>query len=303
MINLKAYFSKHVFAGMNSLGQLSRAPVASLMTCMVIGITLSLPIALFIFLKNVDQIRDRFQQTAQLTLYLKKNVSKAEALKLTSILQTKDTIESVRAISPEEGLAELQQQAGFQGVLEELQDNPLPWAIVVEPRITHHSTSEFTDLEESLRKMPQIDSIQIDMLWVKRLGSFVALAKRTTIALTALLGIAVLLIINNTIRSATQHNQREIEVIKLIGGTNAFIRRPFLYAGILYGLLGGIIAWLAVDSLLLLINNPIHRLTELYHSNFILAGLDFSDTVNLLAASMSLGLIGSWLAVTRHLKK
>lgn len=295
---IRNYFTRHCQAAINSLGQLSRAPLANFMTCFVIGITLALPTALFVGLKNFASLGGNLQQTSQITLYLKSNSKEADITKLKETLVSNPDISTVNVISPEQGLKELQQQAGFAGAFVELSDNPLPWTIMVLPK----SIQELETLSQSLKDLPLVDSVQLDKIWVKRLASLISLAQRLVYALTIFLGSAVFLIINNAIRSATQQHQKEIEIIKLIGGTFAFIRRPFLYAGMIYGLLGGIIAWQLVDILLLLLRSPVIHLTEVYQSSFHLAGIGLSNTLILLVSSMVLGLLGSWFAVTRHLK-
>lgn len=302
MFNVRNYFARHMQAGLNSLGQLSRTPIASLMTCLIIGITLALPTALFLVLKNAENIRDSFRQTTQFTLYLKKNTSEDQTQTLTHNLQKNSVIETAYAISPQQGLKELQQQAGYQDVIEELRDNPLPWSIVVVPRAVAEDAETLDKLNQTLKQLPDVDTVQMDMLWIKRLGTLIVLAQRMVIALAVFLCIAMLLIVNNSIRNATQNSHKEIEIIQLIGGTDAFIRRPFLYAGIVYGLIGGIIAWQLVDILLYVISEPVHNLATLYNSSFSLVSLGLKDTAALLGGSMFIGLIGSWLAVTRHLR-
>jgi cell division transport system permease protein len=296
---LSNYILRHCQAAVNSLGQLSRAPLASIMTCFVIGITLALPTALFVALKNFNNIGGNLQQTMQVTAYLKAQSKEKDAIELGQKFEANPNVASVQIISPEEGLKELQQQIGFTGSLTELPDNPLPWAIVIAPKLAKH----LEPLAQTLQELPLVDSVQLDEAWVKRLASLMSLAQRAVYALTIFLGIAVFLIINNAIRGATQQNQKEIELIKLIGGTPSFIRRPFLYAGMLYGLLGGIIAWQLVDLLTLFLKTPIMELANLYTSEFQLAGIGLRNTLILLASSMLLGFMGSWLAVTRHLKK
>ena len=296
------YFLRHTQIGLGSLGQLSRSPLASIMTCLVIGITLALPTALFVVLKNADNISQHFQQSMQLTLYLKKEATETTARVLAKKLKDEIDVGDVQTISPTQGLKELQQQEGFQDLIEELPANPLPWAIVVFPKAKYNAPNELETLTQELKKIREVDSLQMDMTWVKRLETLVELAHRAVYALTIFLCFAVFLIINGAIRSATQQNQKEIEIIKLIGGTYSFIRRPFLYAGIIYGLLGGIIAWQLVDIFLLILREPVYRLTELYNSQFQLIGVGMKDTLILLGTSIALGLAGAWLAVTRHLK-
>lgn len=292
------YFMRHCQAAINSLGQFSRIPLASFMTCLIIGIALAFPTALFVVLKNFETIGGHLQKTMQITLFLKLNNKESDVSKLVRNLQSDPNIASIKIISPDTGLKELQQQAGFQGINIALPDNPLPWALVILPK----SPADLESLAQAMQKLPQVDSMQLDKLWVKRLESLMSLAQRGIYALTIFLGIAVFLIINNAVRSATQQNSKEIEIIKLIGGTHAFIRRPFLYAGMIYGLLGGIIAWQLVDILMLLLKDPIQHLTSLYNSQYSIIGIGLANTLILLGSSMFLGFLGSWLAATRHLK-
>lgn len=243
------FFLNHLQAMLNSLGQMSRTPFTSLMICLIIGITLSLPTALFVLLKNMEGLTRGLQQTTQITLYLKKDASSKEANSLVKKLENHSLIQSVQSISPEQGLQELQQHAGLtelNNTLHELQNNPLPWALVIVPR----TLDKLDTLTEELKKLPLVDSVQIDRLWVQRLVSLLNLAKQTAYALALFLGAAVIIIINHTIRTATQQNQKEIKIIQLLGGTHAFIRRPFVYTGMLYGLLGGIIAWHLVGTIM-----------------------------------------------------
>lgn len=300
MRSLIDYFSvEHRQALLNSLSQLGRTPVATIMTCLVIGITLALPAALFTALRNVQTVGTELQNTLQMTLFLKPGTANQDAVAFATELKKKKGVRSVKTVSPERGLQELQQQAGFQGALLALPDNPLPWTVILQPT----SPEELSRLAATLQKSPLVDSLQMDEAWVNRLTSFMSVAERLIYLLTAFLSMAVLLIINNVIRGTTQQNEKEIEIIKLFGGTNAFIRRPFLYAGMAYGLLGGIIAWLLVDMLLLAIRTPLQHLFTLYNSTFQVMGMGFLATLALLGSSMLLGLTGSWFAVTRKLRK
>lgn len=292
------YISRHCQAALYSLGQISRVPLASVMTCLVIGIALALPMALLVGLKNFKNISDTLQQTMQITLYLKAGVKETQVTKLISQLKNNSAIATLQPISPSQGLQELQQQVGFQQPLVELPNNPLPWTVIILP----HSANQLEMLANTLQQLPLVDSVQLDRLWIKRLSSFMSFLQRGTYALAIFLGIAVFLIINSTIRSTTQQNQKEISIIQLIGGTDAFIRRPFLYAGMIYGLFGGIIAWLLVDCLALLLRTPLANLTNLYSHPYQLLGIGLYNTMILLGFSMLIGLLASWLAVARCLK-
>lgn len=295
----KNYCARHGQAGLNSLGQLSRTPLTTFITCIVIGIALALPMGLFVLLKNVENISQNFQQSTQITVYLKPDTTKETALTFLRGLNHNPDISEARAISPEQGLQELQ-ESDATSALGDFKDNPIPWSIVILP--ANHTPADLEQLGQRLKQLPEVETVQLDTLWVQRLFALIDLAHRVIYGLGIFLAIGVLLIINNCIRSAAQNNRKEIEVIKLIGGTNAFIRRPFLYAGMIYGLLGGILAWQLVDLLLIWIKGPASQLTALYHSQFQLLGIGLDDTFYLLIISLLLGLIGAWLAVARHLR-
>jgi cell division transport system permease protein len=299
---LNNYFQRHIQAAMNSLGQLSRTPLSTVMTCLVIGIALALPLALVVLLKNVEILSHNFQQSNQLTLYLKPAVNETQANELLHILKKQSNISQATLISPDQGLKELRKEAGITDVLTDLSNNPIPWSIVILPAADLHTPDTLNKLASTLKQNPEVDAVQMDILWAQRLFAVIALAHRFVYALTVFLGIGVLLIVNNCIRSATQHNKKEIDVVKLIGATNSFIRRPFLYAGMIYGLLGGIIAWQLVDFLMMWIKAPSGHLAGLYQSQFQLSGIDVNETFLLLINSILLGLVGAWLAVTRHLR-
>ena len=295
------YFMRHIQAAFNSLGQLSRSPYNTIMTCMVIGIALALPMTLFVLLKNIDVLSKSLQQTTQITLYMQSTATEESALNLLHNVEKNPNIREAHIISPAEGLKELQEQAGIANVLANLQSNPLPWAILALPIASLHTADALSDLSHSLQKLPEVDAVQLDSLWIERLFALLSLAHRVVYALAIFLGLGVLLIVNNCIRTATQNNRSEIDLIKLIGGTHAFIRRPFLYAGILYGLLGGIVAWQLVDLFILWIKSPTNYLAALYGSSLQLLNINLLDTFLLLFISIGLGLFGAWLAVTRYL--
>lgn len=167
--------------------------------------------------------------------------------------------------------------------------------------MSHSSPAETSRLLRDLKELPQVDIAQLDMQWIKRLYAIMEIAKRGIMVVGALLALAVLLTIGNTIRLDIENRRDEIIITKLIGATDAFIRRPFLYSGMWYGLFGGILAWLLVTVSLILLSDPISRLSGLYYSSFHLQGLDFNGTIALFGMGALLGLLGSWLAVSRHL--
>jgi len=300
---VKSYFISHVQVFFYSLGQLSRAPLSTLMTSMVIGIALALPTGLHTLLKNAQQLSGGWESTTQISVFLKRNISESQAQKLKSDIQNWTDVAAVQYISRKQALKEFQKLSGFGDALKALNSNPLPSVLIVKPKLTDNSHQLTQQLLNRLNQLHQTDKAQLDMQWVRRLYAIMEIVERGVLILGSLLALAVLLVMGNTIRLAIQNRSKEIVVMKLIGGTDAFIRRPFLYTGFWYGLFGGIIAWLLVSFSLLSISGPIEKLTLLYQNQFALSSLSFFTTLILLALSIFLGLVGSWLAVSRHIKE
>ena len=300
---LRSYFIRHIQVFFYSLGQLSRAPISTLMTCMVIGIALALPSGLYTLLKNAQQLSGNWESTAQVSVFLKKKVRAEQALKLKKDIQRWPNVVSVHYISREQALKEFQALSGFGDALKALESNPLPSVLIVKPKLSSSKNEQTTQqLLNKLRNLKQTDKAQLDMKWVRRLYAIMNIVERGVLMLGLLLALAVLLVVGNTIRLAIQNRRKEIVVMKLIGGTDAFIRRPFLYTGFWYGLFGGIISWLLVSFTMLSISNPIEKLTTLYQNQFELNHMSLLTTLTLLMLSIFLGLVGSWFAVGRHLR-
>ena len=219
----------------------------------------------------------------------------------TSVVSNKH-IKKVEFIDKEKGLEQFKEISGFGDALKYLDQNPLPIVLVVHPKSSTNQPDKTTSLVKELGKNKLVELAQLDVQWVKRLYTFLEIANRSIWVISTMLAIAVLLIIGNTIRLDIQNRREEIEVSKLIGASDAFIRRPFLYTGLWYGAIGGVLAWIITLVSLILMENPIHKLALLYHSEFRLSGLGFENTLLLILISCALGLIGSWLAVSRHLK-
>lgn len=299
----RSYFIRHLQVFFYSLGQLSRTPVSTLMTCMVIGIAMALPTGLYSLLKNAQQLSGGWESTAQISVFLNKNISSSQAKNLRTDIQRWPDVISVHYISREQALKEFQQLSGFGNALTALESNPLPSVLIVKPRITNSEENATEKLLSRLTGLKQTDKAQLDMQWVRRLYAIMNIVERGVLILGALLGLAVLLVVGNTIRLAIQNRRKEIVVMKLIGGTDAFIRRPFLYTGFWYGFFGGLIAWILVSSTLLSLSSPIEKLTTLYQNQFELSSMSFLTTLTLVSLSILLGLAGSWFAVGRHLKE
>ncbi|MGD8308169.1 MAG: permease-like cell division protein FtsX [Chromatiales bacterium] len=300
---LDVWLMRHAQVALASLGRLSRAPLSTLMTAAVIGVALALPTGLHLLLKNVQTLSGSWDGAATISLFLKQDEEGGETAALLERLRTNPRIDRLRVIDPDSALVEFQRLSGFGDALEALEANPLPPVVVVQPEASHSAPAAAQALVEELRALPEVDIAQLDLQWVKRFHAITEIARRGALVIASLLALAVLLIVGNTIRLEIQGRREEIEVTKLIGATDAFIRRPFLYSGLWYGLAGGAIAWVLVGLSLGALAGPVQRLALLYGSGFDLASLDRATLGALLAGSGLLGLAGSWLAVRRHLSE
>ncbi|MEK7717823.1 MAG: permease-like cell division protein FtsX, partial [Pseudomonadota bacterium] len=254
---IKNYLLRHAQVFFYSLGQLTRTPVATFLTVAVIGITLALPAGLYVAIENVQRLASGWEDNGQISLFLKQDVPAAAIEKLADKIRRLPAVSWVDYVSREAALTEFKRLSGFGEALNALDRNPLPAVLVVHPAATHAHPDKLQALLKDLRRFNEVDIAQIDLDWVRRLHAMLELARQGVLILAAGLAIAVLLIIGNTIRLAVLNRRDEIEITKLIGGTNAFIRRPFLYTGTLQGLLGALLAWLLVGLGLLLLADPI----------------------------------------------
>ena len=297
----RTWLRRHAQVSLESLGRLSRNLVASLMTAAVIGIALALPAGLYVLLDNLQRLSGSWDGQAGLSVFLKHEIPEAAARKLAGTLEAWPEVATVTLVTPTEAQDEFGQHTGFADVLDSLDENPLPAVLLVTPTNSHTDPTAASTLQQRLQALAETELAQLDLQWVQRLSAILAIAKRGVLVISSLLALAVLLVVGNTIRLEIQNRREEIVVTKLIGATNAFIRRPFLYSGIWYGIFGAILAWLMVEAGFFILADPVQRLAGLYQSDFSLQTLPVLLLVVLLAGGILLGLLGSWLAVGRHL--
>ena len=298
---LAAYLTHHLRVFVASLGHLTRNPMPTFMTSAVIAISLALPAGLYVALGNVGQLGASWDTSTQVSLYLKTDASLKQAETLAARLRLHKSIKSIDIIDKQAGFEQFKQVSGFGDALKFLDGNPLPIVLAVQPIVDPEQPQQLDRLVRQLQQEKQVELAQLDMQWVKRLYAILAIAQRAIWVIGGLLALAVLLIVGNTIRLDIENRRAEIEVAKLIGASNAFIRRPFLYTGLWYGLIGGALAWLLTSLALALLSGPVQQLSRLYSSDFALSGLSAGNVASLLLISCGLGLVGSWLAVGRHL--
>lgn len=297
----QAYRRHHQQVAKDSLLRLVRQPLGSLMTWLVIAIALALPAGLYVSLSNVEKISAGWDGAAQISLYLDHRVSQEVGEKLAEKLNKRDDITRAVYVSREQALAEFQALSDYGEVLEGLDKNPLPAVIIITPVEQNNTASEVVQLREELDAMVQVEQAQLDLEWVQRLYSMMALVSQLTMALALMLSLGVLLVIGNTIRLAIENRRDEILVEKLVGATDSFVRRPFLYTGFWYGLGGGILASILIAVSMAWLDAPVARLADLYQSDFQLLGLSFIDSITLSLTGAMLGFMGAWIAVARHL--
>ncbi|HLD17275.1 MAG TPA: permease-like cell division protein FtsX [Coxiellaceae bacterium] len=299
--SLTQFSMDHVRAFLFALGEIVKKPFANMLTLSVIGTVMSLPFGFYLLLSNFQLISQHWHGRPEISLYLKSSAPQIAIDQLIESLKTQPAIKSARYISPEEGLQSFEQFTQMKHILSHLSHNPLPGVISVEPQ-QQLSPQALNALAEQLKPLGIVDNVQVDSVWVKRLYYLVQIGERIFYTLTFIFSIGVVLIVGNTIRLIMQKHAQEILVMRLVGATKAFIRRPFLYRGFFYGLLGGILAWLLVSILLLWLSNPLQQLAQSYGSTLLLKGLNWETGLGILGISSVLGLMGSWVALRQHLK-
>jgi cell division transport system permease protein len=282
-----------------TLQRLLLTPNASLLNLTIIGIALSLPVGGYVLLGSVQKLGSQIAVTPQISVFIAAGTSSGETERIGDKLRQHAGIKRIEFVSREVALKKLQQSAGLADVIDGLSQNPLPDAFVVYPKDGDLAALE--SLRDELKTWQRIAHVQLDSAWVHKLEALLDFGRLAVLILAALLSFALVAITFNTIRLQILTRREEIEVAKLIGATDAFIRRPFLYFGLTQGLLGGAAAWLLISGSLLLLNHNLLALTLLYGSDFSLQGLSTGDGLALLGFSAYLGWLGAWFSVSQHL--
>ena len=281
-----------------TLKRLARNPLGTLLNVTVIGVALALPLGGYMLLQNLGGAARQFDGNPQISLFLARDANKADIAALETRLKQFRGVRALRFISREQALEDLQQSENLSDVIATLQSNPLPDAIVLE---TDSSAAELEKLEPQLKALPKVSHVQLDSAWMKRLESLLQLGRTAVLILAALLAAGLVAVTFNTIRLQILTQKDEIEVSKLIGATDAFIRRPFFHLGFIQGVLGGLAALAIVYLCMHILNRSILELAQLYGSHFRLRFFGFSDCLALLAFSATLGWLGAYMSVSRHL--
>ena len=294
--------TRHLQALLGSLGRLKRNPLATALTLLVIGLALALPAALGLFVTNAQSATGGFGHAIEMSVYLKSGVPLAKAQQLAGDARQRPQVAQVTVIAADEGLQEFRRYSGFGDALDALKSNPLPNVLHVVPRRSAASPAAIESLRHYFAAWPEVDVVQLDTEWVLRFNAILAVLRRLVLIAAALLGAGVLAVIGNTIRLEILNRRAEIEVTKLVGGSNAFVRRPFLYTGLLYGIGGAVLAWVILEAAILLLDQPVATLAQLYGSRYALQGPSGQVLGALFGGGMALGWLGAWISARRHLR-
>ena len=296
------WVTRHVSTSLGSLGRLFQHPFSSLMIVLVIAVTLALPAAINLVVKNARSISGSWDNALDFSVFLKQELTESAAAGLGRLIEQRADVESVTFISATQALEEFKEQSGFGAALDQLPDNPLPHTLVVRPGAGNTSAS-LVLLHEELANLPETEHVQVDTEWVQRFHAILDIVRQAIAIGGALLGIAIIVIIGNTIRLDIENRRGEIEVTKLIGASNAFVRRPFLWTGFWYGLFGGLMALALVYYGLFLLQGPVARLAGLYQSNIAIASMSLAEAAAIVGLGVFLGLFGSWFTAARHMQR
>lgn len=298
---LSAWVMQHRKSAASTLQQVLRQPVATMMTVAAVAIALALPTALFVVTDNVKALGGDWERSAAVSLFLVSGIDEDAGAALSQQIAQRPEVASVELIPRAQGLSELQRHSGLGAALDQLTENPLPVVLEVQLRPDALEASVLRPLLGRLQALPEVQFLREDAEWAQRFQAILELLQAGALLLAALLGLGVLLVVGNTIRLEIENHREAIRILCLVGATAAFARRPFLYSGAWYGLLGGSLAWLLVSVMIWLLEGQAAQLASLYHTTFDLRGLGPAAGVLLLAGSTLLGVLGSWIATARHL--
>ena len=294
--------ARHLQALLGSLGRLARSPLSTALTLLVIALALALPTSLRLFVTNAQLATGNFANAVDVSVYLKTDVPLAKAQQLAQAAGQRPDVAAVTVIPADKGLEDFRTYSGFGEALEALKENPLPHVLHVFPKATDSSAAALESLRRYFSAWPEVDLVQLDSEWVMRFNAILEVLRRLLLIAAALLGLGVLAVIGNTIRLEIQGRRAEIEVTKLVGGSNSFVRRPFLYTGVLYGVGGALLAWAIVVIAVAVLGDSVATLARLYGSRYVLQGPSRDDIGILLGAGAVLGWLGAWISAARHLR-
>jgi len=290
-----AWIRDHVRVALESLSYLSARLATSLLVWLLIGIALALPAGLYLLQKNLSSLTGEWQGRPGVSVYFERAASDAAITALVEKAEAHSMVQNVWRISPEEALAEFQEFSGLSESLDLLAANPLPSSL----KVTLGNSADVPDLQDVARMLdgsPGVDEVVIERTWLERLAALSSLVNRLGVILGLMFALGAVLVTATSVRLAIEARLDELRVQKLVGATGAFLRRPFLYFGLLYGLGGGLIALMLISAVLILLEGPLATLMKSYGGRLAIVGFDVSFLAGLLALGGVLGLFGALLA-------
>ena len=296
---MRAWLRHHLQSLRATLRRLARTPVATVLNALVIGVTLALPLGAWVLVANLERLAGHLGADPQLSVFLATDAGRADAARIEATLKGAPGVRSFRFVPKDEALAELKRIEGISGIAASLASNPLPDAFVV--ALVPGEAAAAERLAAELRGAPKVAHVQFDAAWVKRLDAMLRLGAAAVWLLAALLAFGLVAVTFNTVRLQILTQRDEIEVSKLIGATDAYVRRPFFYQGALIGLASGLAAVALVAGTVAILNGEVGRLAATYGSDFRLQLPALEDLASVLAFSSGLGWCGAFLSVSRHL--
>ena len=300
---MSAWVTRHLQTLIGALGRLSQHKLATLLTTLVIGIALALPACLHLLIANAQTATGNWDRAVDISVYLKMPTTVDEARRIAERIRQRRDVAEIELVTAGDALKAFRRESGFGAAIDALTGNPLPHALIVHPKGEYATAAHLEELAADIRALPSVDVVQLDTAWVNRLEAILEAIRRGVVLAASLLALGVMAIVGNTIRLDIENRRAEIEVTKLVGGSDAFVRRPFLYSGVWYGVGGAVIAWLVTAIVVGTLRAPVSRIADLYGSGFEIRGLGLKPTLLLLASGVVLGWIGSFIAASRHLRE
>lgn len=296
---MMTWLHHHRDAFLLALRRLAATPLNTVLSLLAIGIALALPAGGQMLVGNALQLAKNAAPTPQISVFMAFEATRQNAADVEARLRKHPGIQALRFVPREETLNRMKTAEGLGDVIEVLPKNPFPDAFVVDPRDDAPAAME--SLAQELKKLPHVEHVQLDSAWVRRLDALLKLGRTGVMLLAVLLGVGLVSITFNTIRLQMLTQRAEIDVSRLLGATDGYIRRPFLYLGTLQGLLGGMAAWAIVWIATAWLRTPIGELAQLYNLNFALHPLGGADSATLLGLAAALGWGGAALSLRQHL--
>jgi len=291
------------YAMHGSLSDMWRQPLATLLTVMVIAISLTLPSVCYMVWKNVSQAADQWYPAPQLTVYLSKTLDNDAAESVVAQLKKEDGVDKVNYLSREEALGEFRNWSGFGGAMDMLEQNPLPAVAIITPKLNFQNSDTMNSLRDRISKVQGIDEVKMDDSWFARLAALTGLVGQVAAMIGVLMIIAVFLVIGNSVRLSIFARRDTINVQKLIGATDGFILRPFLYGGALLGFSGALLSLLLSQMMVFRLESVVTQVASVFGTSFVLHGLAWDESLLLLLIAAMIGWIAAWLATVQHLRR